>query len=180
MDKSSPVSVIPIPAVRFVSPEISTVAQTAAPKAFNERGNWFVQEVPVYSANKPLASVKLSAEVSGVTVKPFSTFNPLNEETPEVAVIVPVLIIGHVVEPYVVENANKELNPMVAPDKVIGSFTETVACLLLNVVQSAAAKRPGIEPEATSQEIAKAPPIAERLPVTVIPPEEEIVPVATL
>ena len=50
--------------------------------------------------------------------------------------------------------------------------------LLLKVVQSAEAKHPAAEPVATVQSIAKAPPIAERLAVTVIPLVHDTVPVA--
>lgn len=49
--------------VEFARSVLATEAQVAAPRAESERTNWLVQDVPAYSAVRPLASVWMRAEV---------------------------------------------------------------------------------------------------------------------
>ena len=61
------VASVAVRSARSTSPA-TTVAQVATPKAERDRTNWLVQDDPAYSANAPLAPVKVIAEVSPVTV----------------------------------------------------------------------------------------------------------------
>ena len=64
--------------------------------------------------------------------------------------------------------------------RISGQENVSALSFALKVVQFADERHPAALPLATVQSIAKAPPIAERAAVTVIPPVPETVPVATL
>ena len=64
---TAPPPISPPPAVtvseELVRSALATDAHVATPRASSERGNWLVQDVPVYSAVSPPAPVRTSAEV---------------------------------------------------------------------------------------------------------------------
>ena len=68
-----------------------TVAQVAAPRASRERTNWLVQEVPVYSANSPVAPVTVRAEVREVTVRLVEVAVPATVRPP--AAVLPPMVV---------------------------------------------------------------------------------------